>query len=1084
MMGRSIAEENSMLGAYNWKISRGDEAETTLQGYVKPQFTKPGHTISFHASSELDECQFFLRIYRLGWYRGAGARQVHRSKITSVGNNGIWSKQKGWQHSDKCGDSVQGMNWPRVYQLYIPDDWLPGSYIAKFETLDGRAYIHPFWISSLAENESGIAVLGAVITSQSRNWWGGISATQVVDGTPFKSPELYYPVGSESLSFERPYFNSRGGDALRWEYPLVRWLEKNQVEAAYHTDLELETKPTLLNQYSHVITAGPMRYWTENTELALQNFVEAGGNIVHLGSEAGQHMVALQNNNDYRDGQIVFQPNETYPDIGERLENTFYSATVSGSRKTAPWANLKINSGMVKHLDGLRIENKMVEGIAGLSWDKSIKANGLKIVASNRIKHRKWTYRVVNSHVKAFSSGGSIFNAGVSSWSWGLEKFGNHGNANVNDDLQEITLRLLGIQNKPEIKVEQTIEEEDVEDYDLFTLEDFNIILQENPRHFEALLGAGIFLWEEENYDEAHTYFERALQVNPDSIIGKYRLARNHHKLQQYHEMIPIYEYLLRECPERMHYVFQYADLLINLQRFDDAILTLQQLKKENPQDSKVWAILAHCERRKRKFSIAEKYCKTALELDPGNHRARVQYASIAHDQEDYIEAEKRWEDVLKIDKNNYSALMGKSRGCFKRGAHELGQKMLEQLVHDDEHSHRVEPYISLMNLTFNYLKDYSYTTKVANLMLTNLGSNIQLHKRIEHIAICHLTLSLSKLGNHAEAEKICKKYLNENPENDEYRLCLTQILREAGEAENSLENFKAVFENADIPISGIDSMGERSEITVECLTQEEVVKVENGPLVSIIMTAYKATELIEIAVNSILQQSYQNIELIIVDDASPDDTFEKILSMANNDSRIKPLSLENNGGTYVAKNSGLQIASGKYVSFHDSDDWCHQDKIKIQVESLESDAELIACTTGYIRVDENSNIIYRGKGALRHACISLMFEREKIVNRIGFFDSIRVSADSEYEARISTVFGKEYVSHLHLPLIVASVRSESLSQGGKFQLDWMGLSGPRLEYRQQYQIYHREIILGAKDCYIPFPLEKRVFDAPSEMIW
>ena len=65
-MNRTIAEENSILGAYNWKISRGDEAETRLQGYVKPQFSKPGHTISFHASSELDQCQLFLRIYRLG----------------------------------------------------------------------------------------------------------------------------------------------------------------------------------------------------------------------------------------------------------------------------------------------------------------------------------------------------------------------------------------------------------------------------------------------------------------------------------------------------------------------------------------------------------------------------------------------------------------------------------------------------------------------------------------------------------------------------------------------------------------------------------------------------------------------------------------------------------------------------------------------------------------------------------------------------------------------------------------------------------------------------------------------------------
>ena len=111
---------------------------------------------------------------------------------------------------------------------------------------------------------------------------------------------------------------------------------------------------------------------------------------------------------------------------------------------------------MSKHLDGLRIQNKVIEGIAGLSWDRSIKTKGLKIVASNRIKHRKWTYRVANSHIKMFSSGGSIFNAGVSSWSWGLEKFGNHGNANVNADLQEITFRLIGLENRPEIKIEQT----------------------------------------------------------------------------------------------------------------------------------------------------------------------------------------------------------------------------------------------------------------------------------------------------------------------------------------------------------------------------------------------------------------------------------------------------------------------------------------------------------------------------------------------------------------------------------------------------------------------------------------------------
>ena len=140
--------------------------------------------------------------------------------------------------------------------------------------------------------------------------------------------------------------------------------------------------------------------------------------------------------------------------------------------------------------------------------------------------------------------------------------------------------------------------------------------------------------------------------------------------------------------------------------------------------------------------------------------------------------------------------------------------------------------------------------------------------------------------------------------------------------------------------------------------------------------------------------------------------------------------------------------------------------------------------TTSYIRVDEHSNIIYRGKGAIRHACISLMIRRELVMNKVGFFDSVRISADSEFEMRISTVFGKESIEHIRIPMIVASVRSESLSQGGKFVLDWAGISGPRLEYRQSFDAYHNRILHGLEDGYMPFPLNDRRFDAPSDIIW
>ena len=80
--------------------------------------------------------------------------------------------------------------------------------------------------------------------------------------------------------------------------PAGEMVRKNKLDVAYHTDLELETNHDLLTKYDYVITAGPMRYWTENTEIALKNFVHSGGNLVHLGSEAGQHLVALKNTKD------------------------------------------------------------------------------------------------------------------------------------------------------------------------------------------------------------------------------------------------------------------------------------------------------------------------------------------------------------------------------------------------------------------------------------------------------------------------------------------------------------------------------------------------------------------------------------------------------------------------------------------------------------------------------------------------------------------------------------------------------------------------------------------------------------------
>ena len=1081
-MPLNIEKENNLIGSYDWKILRGQEAGKILQGYLTPQHVKGGEQISIHTSSSLDNCEFYFRIFRLGWYRGAGARQVFRSSILSTKNYGTWSKEDGFENIKGEANHINGMNWPILFNFEIPSDWTPGCYIVKFSTLDNKSYLHPFWVCSPKKNESNIAIINSMLSNQSRNWWGGENAMRSILKT---NNNLDNNRGANVLSFHRPHYNPRGGDELRWNFPLIKWLEKNGINVAFHTDLELETDINLLEEYSYVITTGPMRFWTENTEKALKNLIHQGNHLVHLGSEAGQHIVALEKNEDGFYNNIYFQKNEYFPNLGPRLKNLFFSTKASGKNKKAPWKDLKITPKFLKHYNLPKFKNKKITGLIGSSWDKTIKNTGVSILTKTKFFTKKLSFSIANSHIRQFPSNGTIFNAGVSNWTWALEEYSNQGNVKLNKEIQMTTFNLIGLEYRNYF----TNEELSLLEYKKkLNLANYIKSLIKKQEDFELLLETGIHLWETKKYKQAQSYFEKAIRLKPTSPLARYRLARNYHKLLKYEPMLPLYEELISEYPENMTYRIQYCDLLINLQDFEKAIIQIQNLEDKSGNNKypdleiRKLTMLSTCFLKAKRLETAEKYCINALEIDSENIQALVTHARIAHNQGDYFLAEKRWKLVLEKQPTHYSAIMGIARACFKRGDFVYGEEIINRLISDDQHKHRIWPYIELINLTFNQLKDYEYTVRTCHLLFENVGEDISNHRDIEHIPICHLALSLSKIGKSKEAIDLLNTYLLEHPDKSEYLLALSQIYRERNESNIAFNNFNNLFGDFNDELCDFKSIGNNLEISVQNLVRVGGDDIETGPLVSVIMTAFKATELIEVAINSILNQTFRNIELIVVDDASPDDTFQYINNLAKLDSRILPIKLESNGGTYIAKNHGLLHAKGKYVAFHDSDDWCHPDKIRIQVERLEENKHLQGVTTGYVRVDEHSNIIYRGKGAIRHACISLMFRRKEVIDKLGYFDSVRVSADSEFERRIHTVFGKETVEHIHLPFIIASVSSESLSGGGKFAMDWTGLSGPRLEYRRCFELFHDKIRLGKEEGYIPFPLNKRVFDAPNTL--
>lgn len=98
-----------------------------------------------------------------------------------------------------------------------------------------------------------------------------------------------------------------------------------------------------------------------------------------------------------------------------------------------------------------------------------------------------------------------------------------------------------------------------------------------------------------------------------------------------------------------------------------------------------------------------------------------------------------------------------------------------------------------------------------------------------------------------------------------------------------------------------------------------------NNPLISVIVPVYKVEDYLEECVDSIRNQTYDNLEIILVDDGSPDRSGEICDRLATQDSRIKVIHKEN-GGLSSARNAGLDVATGEYVSFIDSDDWIRLD--------------------------------------------------------------------------------------------------------------------------------------------------------------
>ena len=123
--------------------------------------------------------------------------------------------------------------------------------------------------------------------------------------------------------------------------------------------------------------------------------------------------------------------------------------------------------------------------------------------------------------------------------------------------------------------------------------------------------------------------------------------------------------------------------------------------------------------------------------------------------------------------------------------------------------------------------------------------------------------------------------------------------------------------------------------------------------LVSIIMPTYNCAKFINETIKSVLNQTYENWELVIVDDCSNDNTEEVVVSF--NDKRIKYNRLEKNSGAAVARTTAMKMATGNYMAFLDSDDLWKDNKLEKQLEFMKKNNYNFTCTA-YEQIDEEGH--------------------------------------------------------------------------------------------------------------------------------
>ncbi len=243
----------------------------------------------------------------------------------------------------------------------------------------------------------------------------------------------------------------------------------------------------------------------------------------------------------------------------------------------------------------------------------------------------------------------------------------------------------------------------------------------------------------------------------------------------------------------------------------------------------------------------------------------------------------------------------------------------------------------------------------------------------------------------------------------------------------------------------------------------------QHGPRVSVLVTAYNTQDRIGPAIESLLAQSWRNLEVVVADDASTDGTADVVQALAERDTRVRYLRMPHNAGTYAAKTAAFHRSTGEFITCHDSDDWSHPLRIEWQIRPLLAQPARVATTSRWVRLTDDGQFHARSVYPLtRLNPASPLFRRYAVEQHAGLWDSVRTGADSEFLARLKLVFGRQSVWALGAPLAFGAHRPGSLMTAADTGHGTHAVSASRLSYWEAWTRWHIAALRAGRKPVMP----------------